>query len=333
MKPVMHFPAKVTFAFQRPITRETIFTPESWRTRAEALADVRDHRLGPQRCLVAWPNKAATNSPEEHVIPQASGIRWIRLPRGLVSQPFNSQALAWELEFFRKGIMGPYVRSMSSARRKSCFATRTTTGSSSEIPRMMVLGLRLTGSAYFSTCLAGGPGAIRFRLPIEYPPTRVASRAITKIAYLVLAVINPDIAFSDALSDVRAYLVDDHAPYRAYGERFCPQGPPRVSVSYWITGRHIKGDQCEIASIIAKILIHHVQYLVHLVGDWPDRPAADEITWHVSEKASEKRTSTLTMNYDEAAPTPEDAQPAIADGVAAQTWRRIAVPARRRPHR
>jgi len=112
----------------------------------------------------------------------------------------------------------------------------------------------------------GGPGTIRFRLPVEYPSTRVASRAVTKIAYLVLAVINPDIAFSDALCDVRTYLVDDHAPYCVYGELFCPQGPPRVSVSYWVTGRHIKADQCEIASIFAKILIHHVQYVVDLVG-------------------------------------------------------------------
>lgn len=337
MKPAVHFPVEVTFAFQRRVVRETIFTPESWKAKAEVLADVRDRRLGPGRCLVDWPNKAAQDSPEEHVIPKASGIKWIFLPKGLVSQSFNSRASAWELEFFRKGMLGALRPFYVFGHKEIVFGDQN--GGRVVFRNSPQDGFRIEthGVSPLPEVQRGGSGAIRFCLPVEYPPTRLASREITKIAYLVLAVINPEIALSDALSDVRTYLVDDQAPYRAYGELFCPRRPGGVSVSYLVNGRHVIAGQCEISSIFAKVLIHHVQFVVHLVGAWPDQhqPAEDEITWHLAEKPAERRSSTIMINYDEAVPrTPEAAQPAVAaDGNAAGRSDGIEGPPRRRPHR
>jgi hypothetical protein len=56
------------------------YKPDKWKCAAKAALSERARLLGDGRCLINTDLMADPSSPEEHVVPQGTGIRWAKLP-------------------------------------------------------------------------------------------------------------------------------------------------------------------------------------------------------------------------------------------------------------
>ncbi len=143
-----------------------------------------------------------------------------------------------------------------------------------------------------------GPGEFRLELPVKVGSTAAVSRALTKMAYLALAVVNPDLAFSQGLDDVRAYLRDDDAPYRPYGECFRPRASPGAEMSFDVLCSSAGQTGLSATHLMSIIRIHHVEYLIPLFGEMPTFPSIEGVTWFEAPVEAHTSKCAVVFRYE-----------------------------------
>jgi hypothetical protein len=144
---------------------------------------------------------------------------------------------------------------------------------------------------------AAGPGILRLVIPVTQAPTALVSRALHKIAYLTLAVIQPELAYGSSFDGVRSYLNRDDAPYRPYGERFLPGQAPGARLDFHYLGSQLDENRVGGNHLIAKVSIHHVEYVVPLLGDIPSELCANRFNWFPFPLPTGKKKITLEMAH------------------------------------
>lgn len=295
-----HFPIKIVITTPSgSVTMPYDFTPSTWKDAARRLLGERDRLLGNGRCLIDPATTAHPMSPKEHVVPQGTGIRWIELPRGATAETSNKRASVWELAFLRDGLLGMlrpfYVEGKKVVEfplgegRRIVFRNDPNRGfviETHDLPSLVEP--------------QPGPGQLRFHIPVLQAPTAYVSRAITKIAYLTLAVVQPKLALSASFDEVRRYLTNEDAPYRSYGEKFCPGAGPQAGVRFDADAEHVGGDEFGGDRFFAIVSIHHVDYYVPLIGDAPLQRPENGLEWFDEPKPAGMRPVTLSFNYDNA---------------------------------
>jgi len=242
------------------------YSPVAWKKAVRLAMRERDARLGKDRCMIDPSLSTSHLDPEEHVIPQGVGIKWIKLPKGATAKHTNNRASSWERCLLRYGLMGAlrpfFVKSKKSAAfeigdgKRIVFSNDHLRGF--QIETHGIRRLQRHGQ---------GPGQIRFRVPLHEGPTLDVSRALNKIVYLSMCVMNPAFAFSASLSDLRRYLSDDEPTYRPYGERFVAGAAPVAGIGIDLLGSKSASGRIEGDHGIAKVRLHHVEYFVPLFPD------------------------------------------------------------------
>jgi hypothetical protein len=248
-------------------THTTELGVRDWRAHVVALQGRVKERFGDPVCLYTLERLGVGESTRrEHVIPQATGTRWIELPPGLTSDAINNWMSHDEMELQRRGMLGALMPFYANAARvvefkqgdtKVVLRNDPTKGFKIETHGLEPLDLP-------STSVGGA-----FEIPIwvdEASPQSV-SRALHKIAYLTLCVVHPELALSGALNIARSYIRNsDEQPYRPYAERFLPGALPGFSLGFGFEGSETKAGHFRAESILAAVKIHHVQYMFALVG-------------------------------------------------------------------
>lgn len=279
---------------------DRIVTPQTWRAAVVDLLAARDKILGPGACILDPKQRAESDSPEEHVIPQGTGVRWLSLPPGAISRAANNRASAWEKAFLREGTMGLfrpfYVRGKKryevtdSLGRKIAFANDPTSGFQIEAHDFPNMEFPTRGS-----------GTLEFSLWIKQPPTLLVSKALTKLAYLGLCVVMPSFALSSALDPVRNYLAEDNSAYVPYGEHVILRAPPAVGLWFRLTGK-LEGKVLYGEDLIASVRIHHMQYFVPLLGELDDATLPERTRLQKSATPAGKRKVDFAYSFSIADP-------------------------------
>lgn len=271
------------------------FTRDEWAKLATAALAERDRLIGEGRCVISPDLSAATACSDEHVIPQGTGIRWIKLPRGATADRNNARASDWERMFLRDGLMGMLRPFFVGGKKESTF---TDGGRRIVFRNDPDRGFIIeTHDVETLSTPSTGPGTLHFVLPVAQAPTLAVSRALHKIAYLTLVTVNPAFAFSNAFDDIRRYLSVDEPAYRPYAERFLPGAGPGANVTFHLRGVRIEGVGFGGDHAVATIRIHHALYVVPLVGEVPPVQMPG-LAWYLHPTGVGRKKVTLSFSYD-----------------------------------
>jgi hypothetical protein len=239
---------------------------------------------------------AATDA-EEHVIPDGTGIHWVRLPSGGTSSQSNGRASDWERQLLREGLMGMLRPFYSGAKKDIKFDAGH--GESVVFRNDPNKGFVIeTRGLAISVPGGAGGGELQIEIPVTVSATPPISRALSKMAYLALAVLDPVLAFAHHLNDVRAYLTRDDTPYRPYGECFVPGAAPGADVNFDILCEPDGAGELVGTHMMAVIRIHHVKYVIPLIGEFPAALAPSGLVWFPDPVGACTKKAQVVFQYD-----------------------------------
>lgn len=252
------------------------FDPSSW---VQAVAEHQRMRadLGwRDLCLLCGEpaGPRGTTSPE-HVVLDGLGIGWAKLPQGATCDICNNGSSGAELRFQREGLLSLlrpfYLRRQNSIRFEDA-ANRSLVLRNDPARGFLI---ELHGLTMPETS-EGGPGTLTLIVPAKRTHAESASRALHKIAYLMLATVQPRIALARSFDDVRNYLARRTPDvFRPFDERFIPAAAPGFSVRFALTGK-VAEDENRVAidTVQAAVRLHHCVYFLSLLG--PFEPPVDD---------------------------------------------------------
>ncbi len=262
-------------------TRTIELGVREWRAHVVALQGRVKQSFGDPACLYTLERlEVGESTRREHVIPQATGTRWIALPPGLTSDAINNGMSDDEMELQRRGMLGSLMPFYANGARvvefeegdtKVVLRNHPTKGFKIETHGLEPLDLA-------STSVGGS-----FQIPIwvDEASPRSVSRALHKVAYLMLCVVHPELALSGTLNTARGYIRNsDEQPYRPYAERFLPGALPGFSVGFGFEGSETTVGRFQLERILAAVKIHHVQYMFALAGALRLPDGANVVAYH-----------------------------------------------------
>ncbi|MBI5536578.1 MAG: hypothetical protein HY898_27910 [Deltaproteobacteria bacterium] len=275
-------------------------TPEHWR---ELVAVLRAKNTL-ETCLITRQRiPPAHAKKKEHVVLQGLGIHWAELPPGLVDDRVNNSASAAEKAFLQLGLMGTLRPLYVNARKSIVF--QMPSGKRIEFAREPGDGfaIRLYGDFGDLPDEATGTGELTFRLPVEEPATLLVSRAIHKLSYLLLCVLDPDLALTSALDGTRAFIADPRSGnYRPFLEVFVPRSPSGFHVNVQAEWDGRKPGVGTLKRVLIRLRLHHVLYGLDLLGRLPAPPLQLDAEYHPSPRPRRRRIHELTWHFDSMEP-------------------------------
>lgn len=255
----------------RAVLKSLSFTPESWTAAVAGLLAIRGRSAFRDCCLICRRVISSQNSrSREHVITQGVGIRWVDLPAGVVCDLCNNGCSKAELAFQRGGLFS--VLRPFYLRRKSEIVFADAAGGSLTL-RNDPLGSGFTIEARALSKIAlpsasGGSGYLTLTVPSRSTSAISASRALHKMAYLMLTVLEPEFAFSPLFDRVRRFISDPPGvPFMPFDESFVSSAPG-CQLRYALVGQQ-DGDTTAFRDVIASVQLHHCKYGFSMCGDYP----------------------------------------------------------------
>jgi hypothetical protein len=280
------------------------FGARTWTAAADSLLSRFSHR----RCLYSLePLEAGDASKKEHVIPQATGTRWIYLPPGLTSDAVNGGMSEHEKELFRKGMLGLFLPWYVTGERSITLADGPVTVEFRNDPKH---GFRVKATTpseapfFVLDGKEGEPGTVRFPVTVEEANPRSVSLVLHKIAYLALCVFSPNLALSSFFNDTRHYLCEnDLGAFRPYAEAFLPgliDGSaiePGFRIDWLVRAEETEPGRCKLSSVVASVKIHHVLYTFTLGGPEVPLPRGANVTAFPTSIVPARRRRMLSWAY------------------------------------
>jgi hypothetical protein len=288
-------------------TKSSAFDAKTWAAQATSLRA----RLPGPTCLYSLePLEEGDGSKKEHVIPQATGTRWIYLAPGLTSDAINGAMSEHEEELFRRGMLGAFMPWYVTGERSIRFVDGPVTVEFRNDTRS---GFRIsattpTDEPFFAfDSNDAGPGMVSFPVMVEEANPRSVSLVVHKIAYLALCVTCPSLALAPMLNDVREYLCEkDLRAFRPYAEAFLPGVAggsaiaPGFRVDWLLRAEETGPRRCALRSIIASVKIHHVLYTFTLAGPPAPLPQGANIIQLTTASIPSRRRRSLSWAFDRA---------------------------------
>ena len=281
--------------------RHFALNPESWRHLVMNLESFLQTRFR-DKCLICGKSTTASNGAEEHVVLQGLGIKWGKLPAGIICKHCNNGCSYAESRLLKLGLLGALRPFYVGSKKEKTFGDEST-------GKVILRNNPTDGfQMYFPytkmemAALEGGPGTLTIKVPLEEAATVHYSRALHKMAYLALATAHPDLALSEGLSDARQFIQHGaEEDYRPYCEEFVPGARPGVNIRFVVTGIKDKDDTTVFQKVLAALRIHHCCYSLSLVGDYPMEWRTGRYLGRAMEKGT--RPAELTFRFDSMRPT------------------------------
>jgi hypothetical protein len=285
-------------SYQGPRTE---YDPALWRSQVAALRTALRVGGDPRCPISGTPIDASRARSKEHVVHQATGIRWVNLPRGTVDDEANNALSGDEGHFYRSGAMGVLLPMYLNKTKEVTFQAgggRTVTIANHH-ERGVEFHLR-DGDAVFSELPdEGGPGTLRLRLIVPQPVPVRASRALCKSAYLALCVHAPSVALRDEFAPLRGWLAEGgESGHRPYAEKLLRAPLPGAEFRFLLHGS--LGGGGEILGIdraTAFVRIHMLGYTVSLLGAAPPFERFGHEPFEVFSKPN-RSTAERLMTFD-----------------------------------
>lgn len=250
------------------------YTPESWPLKVLA---AREHLApdGVPLCPIALEAiPAGRGTREEHVVPQGLGVRWVKLPPGVVDDRVNNALSDCEADLLRRGTLG-FLRPLfatGTVEREFDGGAGSTVKTAHHHERGMELHLRDGDEAIWKPPPSEGPGEFELTVNVAQPRPELSSRALCKAAYLALVVHSPALALRPEFAPLRHWLLHRReGDQRPYGELLMPGSPPGASFRY-LFGVDADRDHRVTALkwAIASVRLHAVGFTVSLLGEPPE---------------------------------------------------------------
>jgi len=276
------------------------YSPASLRSAEEDLREVITSLKRKPVCLISRRRLRREDAVEkEHIILQGLGTRWVFLRPGLVSDTVNNDLSTVEKQFLRHGLMGALRPFYTTGKKAQEFVD----------PRGRRVVFRHDPERGFSVELFGGDpirpkiepsgeGEFDIDLVLNEPATMAVSRALAKMAYLVLCIRAPRLALSPLLNETRELIVHGRPKnYKPYSERFISGAWPGYQVFFWIEEREIGGGEAEPTRIIARLRLHHALYEISLAGGKLDAVSDDDTLYYPVPRKPGRRKRTITWRF------------------------------------
>ena len=281
-------------------TRHLALNPESWRHLVTNLESFQQTRFR-DKCLICGKSTTASNGAEEHVVLQGLGIKWGKLPAGIVCKRCNNGCSDAERRLLKLGLLGALRPFYVGSKKEKVFEDEST-------GKVILRNDPTDGfQIHFHTKMEmpaseRGPGTLTIKVPLQEAATVHYSRALHKMAYLALATAHPDLALSEELSDARQFIQNGaEENYRPYCEKFVPGAPPGVNIRFVVIGIKDKDNTTVLEKVLAALRIHHCCYNLSLVGDYPEEWRTGRYLEHSMEEGT--RPAELTFRFDSIRPT------------------------------
>lgn len=282
-------------------TRHLALNPESWRnlvTNLESFLQTKFH----DKCLICGKSTTASNGAEEHVVLQGLGIKWGKLPAGIVCKCCNNGCSDAESRLLKLGLLGALRPFYVGSKKEKVFGDEST-------GKVILKNDPTDGfQMYFPytkmemPTSERGPGTLTIKVPLEEAATVHYSRALHKMAYLALATAHPNLALSEELSAVKQFIqCGAEEDYRPYCEDFVPGASPGVNIRFVVIGIKDKDNTIVLQKVLAALRIHHCCYSLSLVGDYPKEWRIGRYLGHAMEEGT--RPAELTFRFDSVRPT------------------------------
>jgi len=286
-----------------------VYDPASWPLKVEELRTFM-RQQGQSFCPITRepiPTEFATKT--EHVVLQATGIRWISLPPGIVDDRVNNASSDCENELLHTGTLGFLLPMYVTGNRQATFTAGP--GKSVTVANHHERGFGLQISNEEEIALSGpdeaGPGEFTIRANVPQPRPDLVSRALAKSAYLALCVHAPSLALREEFEPLCMWLNDRSAGgHRPYTEKLEVGVPPGATFRYLVDGTvDEQGRLLAVDWVIAYVRIHMVSYIVSLLDGHPDFSAFaecdNELTlFDKEERPAAERSTTFTFEFESA---------------------------------
>ena len=213
--------------------RHFALNPESWRHLVMNLESFLQTRFR-DKCLICGKSTTASNGAEEHVVLQGLGIKWGKLPAGIICKHCNNGCSYAESRLLKLGLLGALRPFYVGSKKEKTFGDEST-------GKVILRNNPTDGfQMYFPytkmemAALEGGPGTLTIKVPLEEAATVHYSRALHKMAYLALATAHPDLALSEGLSDAGSSynMVQTRITARIVKSLYLVLGPESTSDSW-----------------------------------------------------------------------------------------------------
>ncbi|MDP2309289.1 MAG: hypothetical protein Q8P18_24925 [Pseudomonadota bacterium] len=247
------------------------YTPETWRQRVDIVRALlaRDGQpVCPIGCEPIPPEHARK---WEHVVPQAVGVKWVKLPPGVVDDRVNHALSDCELDLFRTGttaFLRPMYDTGNAEVPFDAGAGRTVTMAHHH-ERGCELHLRDGEKPTGEPPDESGPGEFHVSALVRQPRPDLTSRALCKAAYLMLVVHSPELALRDEFAPLREWLLNrKEGDRRPYGEKPVA-GAPGAQFKF-LVGCEADGERVTaLRWAVAMVRFGAVAYHVALLGEPP----------------------------------------------------------------
>ncbi len=247
------------------------YTPDTWKQRVETVRALLTQD-GRSICPIAWEPIPPEHARKwEHVVPQAVGVKWVKLPPGVVDDRVNHALSDCELDLFRSGttaFLRPMLDTGNAAAVFDAGAGRTVTMAHHH-ERGFELHLRDGDKPTGEPPDECGPGEFHVSALVRQPRPDLTSRALCKAAYLMLVVHAPRLALRDEFAPLRDWLLHrKEGDRRAYGEKLVA-GPPGAHFRFLVGGEADGGRVAAVRWAVATVRFGSVAYTVALLGEPP----------------------------------------------------------------
>ena len=279
-----------------------LFEPHSWKDAAAGLqARVRE-LFGERRCVLSQrpiPDERALRP--EHVVLQGQGVHWVELPPGTVDDEINHElGRTCETKLQRLGLLAAMRPFYVDAKKRVEFGD-------AEGHRLVLRnepeGLVLEYSEGISVehPTQRGPGVMLFTVPMREPAPLHISRALHKMAYLTLAVCQPEMVVATALDATRRLIVDGGAEhFRPISQQFLGGVPPGFNASFLLIADVESPTTAKVTDVHATIRLHHMLYRLTLAGAFPQELRGGPAAQYFEEPGEEGvRPVTLGFGFED----------------------------------
>ncbi len=248
------------------------YTPDTWSRRVDTVRALLTREGKPVCPIACEPIPPEHARKWEHVVPQAVGVKWVKLPPGVVDDRVNQALSDCELDLFRTGttaFLRPMLDTGNAAAVFDAGAGRSVTMSSHH-ERGFELQLRDGEKPIGEPPDDSGPGEFHVSALVRQPRPDLTSRALCKAAYLMLVVHAPDVALRPEFAPLREWLIlRKEGDRRPYGEKPM-SGAPGAQFRF-LVGCEADGERVTALQwAVAFVRFGAVGYWVSMLNEPPD---------------------------------------------------------------